>query len=138
MWRIVQTGVTLVLLGATSALASVPQEPQRLCQEVGSGRVDPLAPSSMLHHRVTLETEGIVIVRSTSSLSLDNAVAVLLLNGNPRETVMLNTDERPQASAEPGDHVVVIVHVVPLFDDSGNRIAWAGELDYTLDQCQLE
>ena len=137
MWQSIVVSVTTILLG-TSSIAYGQSAQSRLCQEVGSGRVDPSVLSSMLHHQVTLQTEGIVIVRGNSSLSLDNAVAVLLVNGNPLETVMLNAGERPQHPVNPGDRVVVIVHVVPLFDDDGNRIAWSGELEYRLDQCRLE
>jgi hypothetical protein len=93
----------------------------------------------LLHHRVTGKREIVMVVRNNKSSLCGNtgAIAVLVVNGEPVKHGKI-TDKKSsiQASAKPGDHIIALVHTIPLF----NTIACIrlGELEFTLEQCDLE
>jgi hypothetical protein len=136
------------LLAASVANADDPKPPGSekapkvklgLCTVVGKGGVGESGPSSLVHHQVTGKREIVMVVRNTNSSLCPNtgAVAVLIVNGQAAATGMIDDKKSSiQASAKPGDHVVALVHAIPLFN--GIACIRLGELEFTLEQCDLE
>ena len=80
-----------------------------------------------------------MVVRNIKSSLCPNtgAVAMLVINGHvAAQGVITTVKSSIQANAKPGQHVIAIVHAIPLF----NKIACIrlGELQFTLEQCDLE
>ncbi len=110
-----------------------------LCNVVGNGGVGESGATSLLHHKVTGDREIVMVVRNIRSSLCPNtgAVAVLLVNGQVvTQGIITEVNNAIQASAKPGDDVIVCAHAIPLF----NEIACIrlGELEFTLEQCDLE
>jgi hypothetical protein len=108
------------------------------CQVVGKGGVGESGATALVAHKVTGKTEIVMVVRNVASSLCPNtgAVAVLVVNGVPAAHGNITTVKHSiQASAKPGDLVIALVHAIPLF----NEIACIrlGELDFTLEQCEL-
>ncbi|MBI3704477.1 MAG: hypothetical protein HY244_11700 [Rhizobiales bacterium] len=110
-----------------------------LCKVVGKGGVGESGATSLVAHKVTGNSEIVMVVRNVGSNLCPNtgAVAMLVVNGMPVSHGNITTAKHSiQASAKPGDQVIALVHAIPLF----NEIACVrlGELDFTLEQCDLE
>ena len=133
-------GILMSMTGATAIAApgSCHGEQDRLCHVVAEGGVGESGESSQIYHQVDGDEEGVIVVRTSNSTLCANtgAVSVLLINGQPVNTGMLAAEGGMQASAIPGDHVVVVVHTVPLFNDT--QCVLFGELEYVVRQCRLE
>jgi hypothetical protein len=88
---------------------------------------------------VTGQREIIMVVRNTESSLCGNtgAVAMLLVNGEPAaHGIITKKKSTIQANAKPGDHIVAIVHAFPLFNTV--MCVRLGELEFTLEQCELK
>ena len=110
-----------------------------LCQIVGKGGVGESGATALVAHKVTGKNEIVMVVRNVGSSLCPNtgAVAMLVVNGVPvSHGNITDAKNSIQASAKPGDQVVALVHAIPLF----NQIVCIrlGELDFTLEQCELE
>ena len=106
---------------------------------VGTGGVGESGATSLLHHEVTGKLEIVMIVRNIGSSLCGNmaAVATLVVNGKAAAHGIITAAKSSiQASARPGDHVIALIHMIPLFN--GVMCVRLGELDFTLDQCDLE
>ena len=110
-----------------------------LCTVAGKGGVGESGATSMLYHRVTGKKEIVMVVRTVNTSLCPNtgAVAVLLVNGKSvAHAIITDLKSSIQTSAKPGDDVIALVHAFPLFN--GIACIRLGELDFTLEQCDLE
>jgi hypothetical protein len=118
---------------------AVPQVKSGLCQVVGKGGVGESGATSLVTHKVTGKNEIVMVVRNVGSSLCPNtgAVAVLIVNGVPAAHGNITAAKHSiQASAKPGDQVIALVHAIPLFNDV--MCVRLGELNFTLEQCDLE
>lgn len=111
----------------------------RHCTTVGKGGVGESGASCLLCQKVTGGREIVMVVRNTKSSLCGNtgAIALLAVNGEPKAHGDITRPKSSiQVNAKPGDQVVAVVHTLPLF----NEIVCVrlGELDFALEQCDLE
>lgn len=108
------------------------------CVTVAKGGVGESGASSLLHHQVTGKLEINMVLRTVNTSLCPNtgAHAMLSVNGEPKAFGDLTAEGASiQANANPGDHVVAIVHAVPLFNDIA--CVRLGELCVELQQCDF-
>ncbi|MBI2716507.1 MAG: hypothetical protein HYX37_18975 [Rhizobiales bacterium] len=118
---------------------AVPQTKSGLCQVVGKGGVGESGATALVTHTVTGKSEIVMVVRNVGSSLCPNtgAIAMLIVNGVPAAHGNITAAKTSiQASAKPGDQVIALVHAIPLFN--GIMCIRLGELDFTLEQCDLE
>ena len=88
--------------------------------KVAEGGVGESGSSLLLTHRAAGEKAKLYVLRTvkTSLCGNTGAVAMLLVNGEPAaHGVITNSGSSIQAEAKPGDHIVVVVHAIPLSND---------------------
>ena len=118
---------------------AVPQTKSGLCQIVGKGGVGESGATALVTHKVTGKSEIVMVVRNVGSNLCPNtgAIAMLVVNGGPVSHGNITTAKNSiQTSAKPGDQVIALVHAIPLFNEV--MCVRLGELDFTLEQCDLE
>lgn len=142
------TGICVLLFAASMAYADEPGSPDAensppattgLCTKVGEGGVGESGASKLLHHEVTGDREIVIVVRNVNTSLCPNtgAVALILVNGEPAaHGIITKPKNSVQVSAKRGDQVVAIVHTIPLFN--GVSCIRLGNLEFTLEQCELE
>ena len=111
-------------------------KPEKPCDTVARGGVGESGASSMLHYEVEAgRKQSMVLERTTSSLCPNTgAVAMLVVNGDVVAHGNITAEGSSiRAKANPGDHVIAIVHTIPLF----NEIVCIrlGELSFELNAC---
>jgi hypothetical protein len=113
--------------------------PVGACFTVAKGGVGESGASSFITHKIAGQTSKIIVLRTVDSSLCPNTgvVALLVVNGihftSGRITAKGST---LQTDAKPGDQVTVIVHTIPLFNEV--MCIRLGELDFILEECQLE
>ena len=118
---------------------AVPQTKSGLCQIVGKGGVGESGATALVTHKVTGKSEIVMVVRNVGSSLCPNtgAIAMLVVNGGPVSHGNITTAKKSiQTSAKPGDQVIALVHAIPLFNEV--MCVRLGDLDFTLEQCDLE
>lgn len=109
---------------------------QDTCRTVAEGRVGESGMSFLRHYRIEGSAEQMIVLRNSQSSLCGNtgAVATLLVNGQPLVWGdITEVDSTVQVRASPGDHVVAVVHAVPLMNEiSCIRL---GELSIELQSC---
>ncbi len=108
------------------------------CTTVGKGGVGESGASSSLHHQVTSGPPKNMVVRTTDNSLCQNtgAIAVVVINGQPAAYGnVTETGSSISAEAREGDHVNLIVHTIPLFNDI--MCIRLGELEFILDECDF-
>lgn len=108
------------------------------CKTVAKGGVGESGATSLLHHTVTGDKEIVMVLRRAESSLCGNtgAVGVLVVNGTPiAHGVITDRGSSVQTNAKPGDHVLALIHSIPLFNDI--VCVRLGELNANLDQCDL-
>jgi len=109
-----------------------------VCQVVAQGSVGESGASTLLTHTVEAEYSKMIVLRRGDSSLCPNtgAVAILVINGEPVASGNI-TDSKCSVAYEgaPGDHVVAIIHSIPLFNDI--TCFRLGDLDFTLSECDL-
>ena len=108
------------------------------CKVVGKGGVGESGATSFVYHTVTGKTEIVMVVRNTGTSLCPNtgAIAVLVVNGvSAAHGVITAAKSSIQVNAKPGDHVIALVHAIPLFNDV--NCVRLGELEFSLEQCDL-
>ncbi len=118
---------------------AVPQSKSGLCQIVGKGGIGESGATALVTHKVTGKSEIVMVVRNVGSSLCPNtgAIAMLVVNGVPVSHGNITTAKKSiQTSAKPGDQVIALVHAIPLFNEV--MCVRLGELDFTLEQCDLE
>ncbi len=108
------------------------------CTTVAKGSVGESGASAMVHHQVDGKIAKNMVLRNDHSDLCPNTgvVAVLVINGEPAAYGNITKPGSSiQAEAQPDDHVVAIVHTVPLF----NNIVCVrlGNLHFILDECDF-
>lgn len=110
------------------------QAKRRPCEPVDTGSVGESGASDLLHHRPGTDRQMVLRTTGTSLCPNTGAVAVLTVNGLPKAFGdMTANDSSIQTEAKAGDHVVAIVHTVPLFNDIA--CVRLGELFVALEAC---
>jgi hypothetical protein len=127
--------IALTSLG--QARAQGPDRGKRVT--VAKGGVGESGATSLLHYKNEAKTQRLMVLRNVKSSLCGNtgAIAVLVVNGAPKvHGAITDANTSIQVKANPGDHVLTIVHAIPLF----NNIACVrlGELEFELDECDLE
>ncbi len=110
-----------------------------LCKVVGKGAVGEPGTSSFKYHKVSGKREVVMVVRTAKSnlCPSTGAVALLIVNGKPvSHGDVTQAKTSIQVSAKPGDHISAIVHTVDLHNDI--KCVQLGQLEFTLEQCDLE
>ena len=108
------------------------------CETVAEGGVGESGASALLHHQHCGDTPKMVVLRTTESSLCTNtgAIAALVVNGEPAATANITpVGATVETEAAPGDHVVAVVHTIPLFNDI--VCVRLGELEFGLDLCDL-
>lgn len=108
------------------------------CKTVAHGSVGETGASTLLIHTLDAEYSKMMVVRNKASSLCPNtgAVALLVINGEPVASGDMSAVGSSIAfEAMPDDHVVAIVHTLPLFNDV--MCVRLGDLDFILDECDL-
>jgi len=126
----------IVLASLTQADDKKPS--QGPCVTVAKGGVGESGATSLLHHQSKAKTEKLIVLRNvkTSLCANTGAIAILVINGEPKaHGLITQLKSSIQAPVNPGDHVIAIVHAIPLF----NQIVCVrlGELYFEMDECDL-
>jgi hypothetical protein len=108
------------------------------CRIVAGGGVGESGSSKLLMHKATGAVERLVVLRKKDSTLCANtgAVGLLLVNGVLVAQGVIGGDTWSiQSLVNPGDQVVAVVHLFPLF----NMISCVslGELNVALEECDL-